>query len=220
MRAPALATQRAALYGQRGRLDKDTIVMTTRKNGSVQALQVAGREITAADPVDAPSDALRSVVDEMPLWSRPGYLVRRLHQIHHALFLQECQEYDITPVQYGLLTTLSVSPDADQNSLAQEVGLDRTNVADVLARLARRKLVRRRRASHDKRMMLSRLTADGERVVIAMHTAMRRAQDRLLDALDPGERALFTAMLMRLVEANNDSGRTVMTLPESKAAVS
>ena len=27
----------------------------------------------------------------LPLWSRPGYLVRRLHQIHTAIFAEECR---------------------------------------------------------------------------------------------------------------------------------
>ena len=78
-----------------------------------------------------------TVHSEMPLWGRPGYLLRRLHQIHYALFFEECAGFDITPVQYGLLTTLSLNPDLDQNSLARELGIDRTNVADVLNRLAR-----------------------------------------------------------------------------------
>ena len=77
-----------------------------------------------------------TVHSDMPLWGRPGYLLRRLHQIHYALFFEECAGFDITPVQYGLLTTLSLNPDLDQNSLARELGIDRTNVADVLNRLA------------------------------------------------------------------------------------
>ena len=92
-----------------------------------------------------------TVHSEMPLWGRPGYLLRRLHQIHYALFFEECAGYDITPVQYGLLTTLSLNPNLDQNSLARELGIDRTNVADVLNRLARRGLVERRRSPNDAR---------------------------------------------------------------------
>jgi len=60
-----------------------------------------------------------TVHSDMPLWGRPGFLLRRLHQIHYALFFEECAGFDITPVQYGLLTTLSLNPDLDQNSLAQ-----------------------------------------------------------------------------------------------------
>jgi len=65
-----------------------------------------------------------TVHSDMPLWGRPGFLLRRLHQIHYALFFEECAGFDITPVQYGLLTTVSLNPDLDQNSLARELGID------------------------------------------------------------------------------------------------
>ena len=44
---------------------------------------------------------------EQVLWSRSGYLVRRLNQIHYAMFFEECS-HEITPVQYGILTALSL----------------------------------------------------------------------------------------------------------------
>jgi len=147
--------------------------------------------------------------DRMPLWSRPGYLIRRLHQIHHALFFEECKEFDITPVQYGLLTALMHSPDIDQNSLGKELGLDRTNVADVLVRLSKRGLVERRKSEQDKRMVLARLTAEGERITREMQSSMQKAQDRLLEPLMPQERNAFITMLIRLIDGNNHLGRTV-----------
>lgn len=69
------------------------------------------------------------------LWARPGFLVRRLHQIHVAMFFEECKAPNITPVQYAILTVLSVLPGLDQTSLGQEVGLDRTTTMDVVRRL-------------------------------------------------------------------------------------
>ncbi len=147
--------------------------------------------------------------DRMPLWSRPGYLIRRLHQIHHALFFEECKEFDITPVQYGLLTALMHSPDIDQNSLGKELGLDRTNVADVLVRLSKRGLVERHKSEKDKRMVLARLTKEGERITREMQSSMQKAQDRLLEPLMPQERNAFITMLIRLIDGNNHLGRTV-----------
>lgn len=145
----------------------------------------------------------------LPLWSRPGYLVRRLHQIHQALFAEECKAYNITPVQYGLLTALSVHPGIDQVSLAAELGIDRTNVADVLARLTARGLVRRESSPEDRRVKLASLTDAGARLTSQMHEAMQRAQDRLIAPLAPSERHHFMEMLARLVEANNQYGRAL-----------
>jgi DNA-binding MarR family transcriptional regulator len=147
----------------------------------------------------------------MPLWARPGYLLRRLHQIHYALFFEECAGFDITPVQYGLLTTLSQNPDLDQNSLGRELGIDRTNVADVLARLSRRGLLERHRSKEDKRMVLARLTPAGQRVTDEMYSAMERAQNRLLQPLPAEERKALISTLLRLIDGNNHLGRTIYT---------
>lgn len=162
---------------------------------------------TDGAPAQENEDSL--IMSRMPLWARPGYLVRRLHQIHYALFFEECAAFDITPVQYGLLTTLAQNPDMDQNSLGRELGIDRTNVADVLNRLAKRGLVARERSKTDRRMVLWCLTAEGEKVTAEMYEAMQRAQIKLMEPLRPEERNAFVTMLMRLVDGNNHLGRTI-----------
>ena len=97
----------------------------------------------------------------LPLWSRPGYLIRRLHKIHCALFLEECKDSGLTPVQYGLLTALSFRGELDQGSLAEELGLDRTSTAEVLSRLEKRGLVTRKPNPRDRRARLARITRRG-----------------------------------------------------------
>lgn len=167
---------------------------------------VAETTVTAsvADP------ELRALILRTPLWRRPGYLVRRLNQIHGALFQDECAAFDITPVQYGVLTTLSLKPGLDQHSIAKEVGIDRTNVADVLSRLARRGLVRRERGREDRRTYIAWLTPEGARLTKAMLTPMKRAQERMLEPLDAAERERFLALLLRLIDANNDVSRAAL----------
>ena len=166
------------------------------------------KKLTAdGTPAEANEDSL--IMSRMPLWARPGYLVRRLHQIHYALFFEECAAFDITPVQYGLLTTLAQNPDMDQNSLGPDLGIDRTNVADVLNRLAKRGLVARERSRTDRRMVLWRLTPEGEKITAEMYEAMQRAQLKLMEPLRPEERNAFVTMLMRLVDGNNHLGRTI-----------
>jgi DNA-binding MarR family transcriptional regulator len=152
--------------------------------------------------------------ERLPLWSRPGYLVRRLHQIHSAVFAEECRAYNITPVQYGVLTALLHFPGSDQVSLGAEVGIDRTNVADVLERLAERGLVRRQKSAKDRRMMLACLSPEGETLTRDMHAAMQRAQERLLEPLKPADRDRFMAMLVTLVGSGNELGRPALRSAE------
>lgn len=148
-------------------------------------------------------------LDRSPLWSRPGFLIRRLNQIYHALFLTECEGFGITPVQYGLMSVLLIRPGLDQATLAAELGIDRTNVADVLARLAERRLVERGVDPRDRRVKIAHVTASGEKVVRAMVTAIDRAQERLLAPLPERDRERFLALLTRLVRENNEFGRTL-----------
>jgi DNA-binding MarR family transcriptional regulator len=144
------------------------------------------------------------------LFSRPGFLVRRLNQIHYAMFFEECKEFNITPVQYGMLTALSVSPGLDQKALGHELGLDRTNTADVLKRLEERGLVTRQQSAEDGRVKHAFNTAEGEKVTKLMHASMLTAQKRLLAPLNEADKKKFMELLLVLVEANNEFGRASM----------
>ena len=148
----------------------------------------------------------------LPLWSRPGYLIRRLHQIHLALFLEECRASQLTPVQYGLLTALAIRGDLDQVSLAEELGLDRTTTAEVLRRLEARRLVSRKPNPDDRRAKLARITPQGRKLMGAMFRSMQRAQDRLCAPLSQKERDVFMQTLVRLIEANNAVGRGALRI--------
>ncbi|MBV8652169.1 MAG: winged helix-turn-helix transcriptional regulator [Alphaproteobacteria bacterium] len=173
------------------------------RGGGVSKPRKRSETVEAATDGAAPEGRL-------PLWSRPGYLVRRLHQIHTALFAEECKAFAITPVQYGVLTALLYYPGSDQVSLGAEIGIDRSNVADVLERLTERGLVRREKSAADRRMMLAFLTADGEALTREMHGAMQVAQERFLAPLAPADRRSFMAMLVTLIDGNNQYGRSLL----------
>ena len=156
----------------------------------------------AVNPTTTPAPEMRE--PRLPLWARPGYLVRRLHQVNYALWLEELGQANVTPVQYSILTALSIRGEQDQTTLADEVGIDRTNVAEVLSRLAARKLVRRKENPADRRARLASITPKGRMLMTGLFPAMQRSQDRLLAPLTQKERDLFMATLTRLIEANDE----------------
>ena len=96
-----------------------------------------------------------------PLEKRPGFLIRRLHQIHVALFQKKCAAFDLTPLQYSLLSALAARKTADQTTLAADIALDRTTTTGALKRLAARNLVERAVNDQDRRARLCRLTSAG-----------------------------------------------------------
>jgi DNA-binding MarR family transcriptional regulator len=157
-----------------------------------------------------PKKSAKSSAEMVSLSSRPGFLIRRLNQIHYAMFFEECKEFNITPVQYGMLTALSVAPGLDQKALGLEVGLDRTNTADVLKRLEERGLVKRKQSEEDGRVKHAFITPEGAKITKAMYSTMLTAQQRLLAPLSDADKKKFLDLLHILVDSNNEFGRASM----------
>jgi DNA-binding MarR family transcriptional regulator len=139
-----------------------------------------------------------------PLSERPGFLIRRLHQIHVALFQEACGEFEVTPLQYSLLSALAARQTADQTTLAADIALDRTTTTGALKRLAARNFVERAVNGEDRRARLCRLTAAGAAVLAKIETSARDAHRATLGDLTEREQALFIDMMQRIVAANAD----------------
>jgi DNA-binding MarR family transcriptional regulator len=142
----------------------------------------------------------------------PGFLIRRLHQIHLALFAEECTGFDVTAVQFNVLQVIGERPGSDQSSIAEEVGVDRATLASVLSRLERAGFIKRIVSRLDRRQRLISLTARGRSIVEKMTEAVQRAHERTLAPLTPEDRASFLVLLSRLVEEGNGHGRAKLRL--------
>jgi len=146
------------------------------------------------------------------LSDRPGFLVRRLHQIHLALFAEECAGLDITPVQYSIMTVAAAQAELEQGRLGYEVGVDRATLANVVARLEARGLLRRKPSRSDRRLKLVEITAKGKLLLRKADAPALRAHARTIEALPPEAQRYFLAYLRRLVDAGNDYGRAPLRL--------
>jgi DNA-binding MarR family transcriptional regulator len=140
-----------------------------------------------------------------PLSRRPGFLIRRLHQIHVALFQEACGEFEITPLQYSLLSALAVRKSADQTTLAADIALDRTTTTGALKRLAARNLVEIAVDDEDRRARLCKLTPAGTALLARIEASARAAHRATLDNLSEREQAAFIDMMQRIVAAHSDS---------------
>jgi DNA-binding MarR family transcriptional regulator len=139
---------------------------------------------------------------------RPGFLVRRLHQIHVSIYLQICERFGTTPVQSSVMQVLRRRPGIDQATLGSEIGLDRTNTSSVLSRLERRGIVKREVAAADRRTKLAFLTEQGQAMIRDMQSYIDASHEKLLEPLPKAERRKFVTQLRLLVESNNAHSRT------------
>jgi DNA-binding MarR family transcriptional regulator len=139
-----------------------------------------------------------------PLSERPGFLIRRLHQIHVALFQEACGDFEVTPLQYSLLSALAVRKTADQTTLAADIALDRTTTTGALKRLAARNFVERAVDNEDRRARLCRLTPAGAVRLAKIEASARAAHRATLENLNERERAMFIEMMQRIVAAHSN----------------
>jgi hypothetical protein len=47
------------------------------------------------------------------VYAAPGYLFRRMQQIAVSIFVEECREHDLTPVQFAALVAIHNHPGID-----------------------------------------------------------------------------------------------------------
>src|ERR1700742_3233691 len=109
---------------------------------------------------------------KIALFRRPGFLVRRLHQIYVAIYFQNCERFGTTPVQSSVMQVLMAQPGMDQIALAQEIGIDRTTASSVLTRLEARGIVRREADPGDRRNKCAYLTATGRAMLNDMQASI------------------------------------------------
>ena len=150
------------------------------------------------------------------LYNRPGFMLRRAHQIASSLFSDQVGELGATPSQYGVLWMLRSRPNLDQIGLARLMGLDRSTTGLVVQKLESAGFVRRRNDAVDGRRKVLELTKSGAEMLESLADPAQRAHDLVLSAFTPREAEQFLALLGKFLSAFNARIRTPI-LPEDQA---
>jgi MarR family transcriptional regulator, lower aerobic nicotinate degradation pathway regulator len=141
------------------------------------------------------------------VYTKPGYLFRRMQQIAVAIFMEECRAYDLTPVQYAALVAIRTHPGIDATRLSAVIAFDRSTLGSVIERLQVKQWIERKPAAEDKRVKLLHLTRAGAALLRDIMPSVDRAQARMLQPLKPADRKTLLALLTQLVDLNNESSR-------------
>lgn len=144
-----------------------------------------------------------------PLKERPGFLMRRLHQIHVSLFAERCGGFRITPLQYSLLSLLMELGDVDQTTLANAAALDRTTTTGALKRLEARGLIDRSASPHDRRSQRCRLTDEGHALLTNIEEVARLAHEATLSALSFNEKFVFIELMKKIADRHDQTANTL-----------
>ena len=145
--------------------------------------------------------------DDGRFLEKPGHLIRRLQQISLALFMDQTQRFDITPVQYSAMIAIGNHPGIDQTALCNIIAFDRSTIGDVVGRLEKKKLIRRLNGPVDRRTKSLYITPSGRRLLRDIEPAVQSTQRLILAPLKSSERNAFMQMLKHLVHLNNEHSR-------------
>jgi DNA-binding MarR family transcriptional regulator len=141
------------------------------------------------------------------VYTKPGYLFRRMQQIAVAIFVEECKAYDLTPVQYAALVAIQTHPGIDATRLSAVIAFDRSTLGNVIERLEAKQLIERKPSREDRRVKLLNLTRAGVALLSDIMPSVDRAQARMLQPLKPADRKTLMTLLTQLVDLNNEASR-------------
>ena len=127
-----------------------------------------------------------------------GFLLRRAHQRHVALFTAGLAHAELTPTQFtALLKTVELGR-TTQNLLGRLAAMDPATIQGVVRRLTARGLMRRGRDRMDRRTAVLEPTEAGVALIASVVACARRAHESALAPLSPEERVQVLKLLRKM----------------------
>jgi DNA-binding MarR family transcriptional regulator len=144
---------------------------------------------------DAP---LAGTLADFAVEDHVGFLLRRAHQRHVALFTAGLAHAELTPTQFtALLKTVQLGR-VTQNHLGRLAAMDPATIQGVVQRLIARGLMRRSRDPLDRRTAVLEPTESGVALIARVVSCARQAHEMALAPLAPEERAQLLALLRKM----------------------
>lgn len=135
------------------------------------------------------------------LKNSPGHLLRRAQQYAHDLYSTEVGANGPTPRQYEVLHVVAANAGLSQTDLVLQTGIDRSTLADMIARMMKKGLLSRKRTKEDARANAVSITPAGKRMLTAANSKVAKAENAALAVLPKTQQAAFMKSLRAYAEA-------------------
>jgi DNA-binding MarR family transcriptional regulator len=129
------------------------------------------------------------------------HLLHRALQIALDYHTEAAGTEGLTQRQFAVLAAAGASEGLTQSDLVRATGIDRSTLADLVARMIRKGLLARERSATDARANSVRLSEAGRVALAEGAGPAADADERFLGLLSPKKRETFLKMLASLTEA-------------------
>ncbi len=136
-----------------------------------------------------------------PLVGSVTHLLHRACQVADVIFHEEGATTGLTTRQFAVLLAVSHNKDVSQTGLVQVTGIDRSTLAEIVKRLLKRGLIKRRRTRNDARTYAVRMTEEGAALLAQIEPAAERADSKLLNSFDALGKERLLGLLNDLIAA-------------------
>ncbi len=148
--------------------------------------------MTAAETASA------DVLDGYLVEDQVGFLLRRAHQRHAALFQDGMAASDLTPMQFTALIKVVELGRTTQNQLGRLAAMDPATVQGVVRRLIARGLLTAAPDPMDRRTLVLAPTHLGAEMAAQAVACARRITEATLAPLDTAEQAVLLSLLRKI----------------------
>jgi DNA-binding MarR family transcriptional regulator len=129
-----------------------------------------------------------------------GFILRRAHQRHVAIFADCLSDFALTPQQFSALAKIRETGGVTQNRLGRLTAMDPATILGVVQRLNQRGLIERAPDPTDPRSTRLTLTDAGLDLINEAIPHAMEATERTLSSLSAGQRKELLALLAKLAD--------------------
>ena len=133
--------------------------------------------------------------DVKQLSRSPYHLLKRAAQYAAYVYQGEVGKAGLTQRQFTVLIAVDQNEGVSQTALVKMTGIDRSTLADLVARLLAQGYLQRRRTKDDGRTNSVRITAAGKRMLKMSQPGADEVDKIVLAAIPPTNRKSFTETL-------------------------
>lgn len=146
----------------------------------------------------------------------PSHLIHRVLQLALDIYTEEAGPDGPTQRQFAVMEAVSAKSGLTQTDLVRATGIDRSTLADLVARMTAKGLLERERSTLDARAKAVTLSEAGAALLALSRPRVEAADKRIMALLPKAKREVFLGLLCDL--ANAADAAPDLAKAEAKAA--